>query len=248
MKNSTCVAFIPARSGSKRIPNKNIKKLGSHPLIAYTITIAKQAKLFSDIYVSTDSPKIAEIARYYGASVPFLRPTSLATDTSPDIDWLSYILNRLKIQNDYFSILRPTSPFRRVVMIKQAWKKLTEVNVADSIRAVDLCFQHPAKMWTIEGGFMKPVLSGTNKNGVEWHSMPKQSLPNIYAQNASLEIAKVSVSLKSTSISGKKIIPFITSGYDGYDLNSEKDWIYAEYLIREKKVNLPKIDIKPYEE
>ncbi len=91
-KQPTIVGLIPARAGSKRVRDKNIKKLGHHPLIAYTIAAALQSKVFSDVIVSTDSEAYAEIARYYGAEVPFLRPPELAGDVSPDIEWLEYTL------------------------------------------------------------------------------------------------------------------------------------------------------------
>ena len=108
------VALIPARSGSKRIVDKNIKLLNGHPLIAYTITAAIDSGVFGEIIVSTDSEKYKEISEYYGASVSF-RPEKFAGDNSPDIEWVTYTLNELMNEErkfDYFSILRPTSPFR----------------------------------------------------------------------------------------------------------------------------------------
>ena len=83
------VALIPARSGSKRVPDKNIRPLAGHPLIAYTIAAALGSGIFSDVIVSTDSEHYAEIVKYYGAEVPFLRPAELAGDQSPDIEWLA---------------------------------------------------------------------------------------------------------------------------------------------------------------
>lgn len=248
--DNNCISFIPARSGSKRIPNKNIKILFGHPLIAYTIEVAKQCKLFFRIIVSTDSAEIAKIAKYYGTEVPFLRPKEFATDESPDIDWLKYTLRKLEIdekKTPFFSILRPTSPFRSVSMIQKAWKLFLSDKIADSIRAVEKCAQHPAKMWTIKGNRMKPVLKNPNLNGVEWFSTPMQILPPIYAQNSSLEIAKCEIPLHTNSIAGTEIIPFFTKDFEGYDINSEKDWIFAQYLINTKRVRLPFIKKKPYE-
>jgi N-acylneuraminate cytidylyltransferase len=244
---NTCIAFIPARSGSKRIPNKNIKMLAGHPLIAYTITVAKQSNIFSRIIVSTDSEEIAEIAKRYGAEVPFLRPKEFATDQSPDIKWLQDILKKLNMKEsgtEYYSILRPTSPFRTATMIGDAWKMLINDKDADSIRAIEKCAQHPAKMWKIQGVRMKPVMENPDKKGVEWYSTPMQVLPEIYAQNSSLEIAKISVPLTTNSIAGKNIIPFKTQGFAGYDLNTEKDWVYAQYLLDKHLVTLPKILVK----
>ena len=246
---SQLIALIPARSGSKRIKNKNVKPLVGHPLIAYTIEIAKQSKLFSQIIVSTQSKKIAEIAEYYGASVPFLRPEKFAQDKSPDIEWIKYTLQKLEVDKNnlkYFSILRPTSPFRTKKMLLNAWNIFLKDESADSLRAIERASQHPAKMWCINGNRMKPVMTNPDKNSVEWFSKPIQKLPEIYAQNSSLEIAKCNIPLETNSISGKNIIPFITENFEGYDLNTEKDWIYAEYLIKNGKIKLPQINKKPF--
>jgi len=110
---------------------------------------------------------------------------------------------------------------------------------ADSLRAIEPCRQHPAKMWILKGKWLVPVMKGKSQKNEYWHSTPYQALPKVYAQNASLEIAWSRVPLKIHSISGRRILPFITYGYEGYDINSEKDWIYAEYLIKNGKVKLP---------
>lgn len=243
------IALIPARSGSKRIKNKNIKLLGAHPLIAYTITVAKRARIFDRIIVSTENEKIAKIAEYYGAEVPFLRPNEFAQDSSLDIKWIKYTLQKLNViesKISYFSILRPTSPFRTVPMIHKAWQLFLKDKNADSLRAVEKCSQHPAKMWFVSANRMKPVIKNPDSKSIEWYSTPMQALPEIYAQNSSLEIAKCSIPLETNSISGQEIIPFKTSGFDGFDLNIEKDWIYAEYLIKTGKSKLPQINKKPF--
>ncbi len=246
MHQNECFAFIPARSGSKRIPNKNIKILSNHPLVAYSIQIALNSGIFSQVIVSTNSELIANIARYYGAEVPFLRPKEFAHENSEDIHWLQYTLRKLNKKSSYYAILRPTSPFRSTHMIVDAWKKLLSDKNADSIRAVEKCAQHPAKMWIVKGKRMEPVIENPDPSGIEWHSTPMQVLPEVYMQNSSLEIAKTQIPLTTNSISGKQIIPYFTNGFEGYDLNTEKDWIYAEYLIRTKRVKLPVAIKKPY--
>ena len=89
------VALIPARSGSKRVPGKNIRRLGPHPAMAYTIAAAIESGIFADVIVSTDEEQYSAIARHYGASVPFLRPAEFAGDSSPDIEWIEFTLERL---------------------------------------------------------------------------------------------------------------------------------------------------------
>ena len=98
MKNN--VALIPARSGSKRVINKNISPLEGHPLIAYTIISALESNEFDDVIVSTDSNEIKEVAEYYGASVPFIRPEEYSQDTSPDIQWVKHSLRYLEKFNE----------------------------------------------------------------------------------------------------------------------------------------------------
>lgn len=243
------IALIPARSGSKRIKSKNIKLLRDHPLIAYTITISKKSGLFSKVVVSTDSEDIGNIAEYYGAEVPFLRPLKYSMDHSPDIEWVKYTLERLSQQNcvyDVYFILRPTSPFRKIETLINAWKKFIENPKVHSLRAIEKCKQHPYKMWKIEDKIMKPIFSNPDNNSTPWHSMQYHTLPEVYVQNASLEIAWSVLPLKYNTISGHKIVPFITQDYEGYDINDEIDWTVAENLIRLKKVNLPKISKKPY--
>jgi CMP-N,N'-diacetyllegionaminic acid synthase len=208
------VAFIPARAGSKRIPKKNIKMINDHPLIAYTIKTALDSGVFSEVIVSTDTEEIAEVARQYGASVPVLRPVELAGSESPDIEW---------------------------VMHMRAWSTFLNNQPADSLRAVEKCSQHPAKMWTIssDGRSMSPVLVNPDATDVPWHSKQYPSLPLIYVQNASLEIAWTTVATSGRGIAGTHIIPFVSEGYEGFDLNFEEDWVVLEYLIANGRVSLP---------
>src|SRR5688572_15387104 len=107
----SAVALIPARSGSKRLPGKNIRLLDGHPLLAYAIASAIESDVFAAVIVSTDDPTYADIGRHYGAEVPFLRPAALGADDSPDIEWIDHALRQLVAQGrtfDSFAILRPT--------------------------------------------------------------------------------------------------------------------------------------------
>ena len=199
MSNSIVVALIPARSGSKRVPRKNIRVLGAHPLIAYSICAAKDAGIFDDVIVSTDSEEIAELARHYGASVPFLRPSEIAGDLSPDVDWVEDVLTQMKDRGstfDYFSILRITSPFRTAATIRRAWDQFRGAEGVDSLRAVERCKQHPGKMWIVTGRRMVPLLA-LGPAQQPWHSSQYQTLPEVYVQNASLEIARAQLILKA---------------------------------------------------
>jgi N-acylneuraminate cytidylyltransferase len=247
-KQPTIVALIPARAGSKRVADKNIRLLAGHPLIAYTIAAAIQSEVFSDVIVSTDSEKYAEMARYYGAEVPFLRPSELAGDVSPDIEWLQYTLKRLqKIGREYdcFSILRPTSPFRQPDTIQRAWQAFLAEDGVDSLRAVEKCRQHPGKMWVIRSKRMTPLLP-LSPPEQPWHSSQYQSLPEVYVQNASLEFAWTRVVTEQRTIAGTVLMPFITKDYEGFDVNSPYDWELAENLAAKEQVELPDITQRPY--
>lgn len=237
------VALIPARAGSKRVPGKNIRELNGHPLIAYTIAAAKESGIFNDIIVSTDSDEIADIATGYGAEVPFMRPDKYAGDKSPDIEWIKYTLEKLREEGrtwNFFSILRPTSPFRRGHTIKKAFLSLLKNPEADSIRAVEKCGQHPYKMWTLGENYMEPLFNA-EEGETPFHSRGYQTLPEIYAQNASLEIASVMAVFEKGTISGNKIVPFVSEAYEGFDINTAYDWIVAEHLVKEDSSILPEI-------
>ena len=245
----SAVALIPARSGSKRVRGKNIRLLGGHPAIAYTIAPALESGVFQSVIVSTDSEEIAAVARHYGAEVPFLRPAAFAGDTSPDIEWLEHTLGELRRQGrtwDCFSLLRPTSPFRSLDTIRRAWTQFLSQNGADSLRAIEKCAQHPGKMWVVRGQRMFPLLPFANGEQ-PWHSTPYQALPTVYVQNASLEIAWTRVVFEQRTIAGDVIVPFVTEGYEGFDINDPHDWMIAERLLAEGSVQLPPVRHAPYE-
>jgi CMP-N-acetylneuraminic acid synthetase len=244
----SAVALIPARYGSKRVPGKNIRALAGHPAIAYTIAAAVDSGVFGSVIVSTDAEEVAAIARHYGAEVPFLRPAAFAGDTSPDIEWVEHTLAELRRQQrewECFSLLRPTSPFRPADTIRRAWKQFLAQDGADSLRAVEKCAQHPGKMWVVRGERMFPLLPfGTGDQ--PWHSTPYQALPPVYVQNASLEIAWTRVVFERRSIAGDVMVPFITEGYEGFDINDPQDWMIAERLIADGAAHLPAVRQMPY--
>jgi len=225
------------------VPGKNVRPLGGHPVLAYTIVPALESGVFESVIVSTDSEEIAGIARHYGAEVPFLRPPQFAGDTSPDIEWLEYTLVELKRsgrQWDCFSLLRPTSPFRTAATIRRAWSRFVAQADVDSLRAVEKCAQHPGKMWIVDGDRMTPLMPsapGTQPS----HSTPYQALPPVYVQNASLEIAWTRVVFEGRTIAGNVLTPFLTEGYEGFDINDRHDWMIAERLIADGEAALPQV-------
>lgn len=242
------VALIPARAGSKRLPHKNIRTLAGHPLMAYTIAAASQSGIFSAVIVSSDSKQYAAIAGYYGAEAPFQRPAEFAGDLSPDIEWVAYTLDKLKESGrlfDCFSILRPTSPFRGPETIRRAWRAFLAEDGVDSLRAVEKCKQHPGKMWVVRGHRMMPLMP-LSPAGQPWHSSQYQSLPEVYIQNASLEIAWTRVVFEERTIGGNVFMPFLTRDYEGFDINRPYDWTLAEQLVSRGEASLPLVNQPPY--
>ncbi len=240
---------MPARSGSKRVPHKNITRLAGHPAMAYTIAAAKASGVFADIVLCTDDPLYAEIGEHYGARVPVLRPVEISSATSPDIEWVIFMLDALeKAGESYelFSILRPTNPFRRASTISGAMRTLLDAPGADSLRAISPVSEHPGKMWVLKGQYMVPLLP-LHTGETPWHSRQMAALPKVYKQNASLEIAWTRVARASVpTISGETLVPLISEGHDGFDINEPQDMIDAEALIASGEVELPPIGVEPF--
>ena len=115
----------------------------------------------------------------------------------------------------------------------------------DSLRAVEKCSQHPGKMWVVRGKRMMPLLP-LGPREQPWHSSQYQSLPEVYAQNASLEIAWVRVVFEERAIAGNVLMPFFTRGYEGFDVNQPIDWKIAEHLVQTHEAHLPFVEKDPY--
>lgn len=234
------VCFIPARSGSKRIKDKNILLLNNKPLIFYTINKAIKSNCFSDIFVITDSKKYQKISLDYGAKCPMLRPKNISGDKSPDIEWVRWSLKKFNTRKNYdaFCILRPTNPFRSAKYIKDAVKLFkTNYKKIDSLRGISKCKEHPGKMWRLNDGFITPLIPFDIDN-VPWHSNQYASLPEIYSQNASIEISKVESVTKKNSISGNLIMPYISENFLSFDINNNYDLEFTKFLLEKKLIKL----------
>ena len=243
----SAIALIGARSGSERVPGKNVRRLAGHPLLAYAIETARQAGVFSRVVVSTDDEEIAKVARWYGADVPFLRPEAYATSTSPDIEWIAWTLPRLEERYDLFAIVRATNPFRGPDAIRRGLSQLIATPEADSIRAVERVKQHPGKMWelTIDGRTMTPLL-GQSHLDVAWHAGQYQALPAVYVQNSALEIAWTRVVEATGTREGRVVAPFLTEGFEGLNIDDEDDFARAEELVASGRAELPAVEREPY--
>lgn len=232
------IALIPARSGSERIKDKNLVKIKGKSLLEITIKNAISSKIFDKIIVSTDSKKYAKIAKNCGAEVPFLRPNKFSGSISPDFEWVSYTLKKLDCLNkgySHFFILRPTSPFRTHKTIIRAWKKFRTTKGIDSLRAVEVCKQHPYKMWIKNKKIISPLFNKKFSNQPSYNVQFK-SLPIIYVQNACIEISKLNVLNKYNSITGKKITPFFTNKIEGIDINYKEDIFFVKNIAKNRRL------------
>ncbi len=238
MTSKNNLAIIPARSGSKGLPGKNIRELIDKPLIAWSIEQALASKYISDVIVSTDSEEIAEIAISYGAKVPFLRPAYLAEDHSSTSDVLIHVIEELGKQNefyDYLFLLEPTSPIRDVKDIDFAYEKLLHTTTAKSI--VGLCkveTQHPDFCVTLdENGFL---ISSNNFNVVR-----RQDLKSSFFFEGSIYISEVEIYKKIKNFYHERCLGFVFPKWKSFEIDDITDFIIAEAILKNKKL------IKDYE-
>jgi N-acylneuraminate cytidylyltransferase len=233
------IALIPARGGSKSIPGKNIKPLGGMPLLAYSIAAGLQAELVQRVLVSTDSAEIADVARAWGAEVPFLRPADLAEDSTTDFPVFEHALHWLAENEGYrpdiIVQLRPTSPFRPPGLVDSAIRALLENPEADSVRGVTPSGQNPYKMWRIEQGLLHPLLQ------TEWpepYNMPRQALPETYWQTGQIEVIRRETILQKKSLTGDVILPCVISPEYAIDLDNLYQWAFAEQVLEKWNLEL----------
>ena len=233
------IALIPARSGSKRCPGKNTRMLFGHPLIAYTIRAARESGIFDKIMVSSDDESTWNIAIRYGAGVIF-RPDEISGDTSTDLEWVHHALNECH-GFDAFAILRPTSPFRSAELIRDAWGKFKDSSF-DSLRTMEMR-DHPGKMWHLDNQGLHYATPFCECECCRNYDMPTQFLHRDYAwhtQNGCLQIARTS--LLPQTITGSRVYGYdMTGDLQGFDINTELDWILAEELVKRGMVELPQI-------
>ncbi|MCC7202807.1 MAG: acylneuraminate cytidylyltransferase family protein [Nitrospirae bacterium] len=226
------LAFIPARAGSKRVANKNLRTLGGKPLIAHTIGAAAKSGHINRIVVTTDSEEIASVARQYGADVPFLRPVEISQSDSTEMQFfehaLDWFLENENYEPDLIVLLYPTSPFRRTETIDRAIEEMLRHPEADSLRSVRLCAEHPYKMWVTEEGYLTPFVKGKDPN---IHTFSYQLLPTVYIQNASIYITKPATIRNKKSPTGDLIVPFIMDEMESVDINTPLDFRMAEVII-----------------
>lgn len=214
------LAIIPARSGSKGIPHKNIRPFRGKPLMAYSIEQALAAETVNRVLVSTDSAEYAEIARRHGAEVPFLRPAELSSDLSTDLELFEHALGWLAEHEGYRPELcvhlRPTYPTRCAEDIDRAVRMLHEHPDGDSVRSITPAPETPFKMWFLdEDGGLRPVV--TDPDYPEAYNRPRQELPRTYLQNAAVDVVRTRVILEQHSMTGRRILGMLMDSFHDID-------------------------------
>jgi CMP-N,N'-diacetyllegionaminic acid synthase len=230
-------AIIPARGGSKSIKNKNIVDFCNKPLIAYSIEQALKSNYIDRVIVSTDSKVIANIAKQYGAEVPFIRPSELAQDDTLDLPVIKHCLDYLNRNEQYVpdivAHLRPTSPLRTSKMVDDAIKMIVESDEATSVRCVCEPAQNPFKMWTLKAdGFLQPLI---NSRISEAYNQPRQSLPDVLWQNGYIDVIRYETIFDGNSMTGEKILPLIVDSENIIDIDNHITLKLAEYIFQSQK-------------
>ena len=228
-------AMIPARSGSKGVPDQNIRLLGGKPLIAWSIEAALNAKLIDRTIVSTDSEKYAEIARQYGAETPFLRPAALAGDKSTDTECFEHFLNWFQEHEggvpEYVVHLRPTTPLRDPKKIDCAISMIKNLPAAQCLLSVQEMQETAYKCFEkTSDGRLKPM--GSNTTDTDIANLPRQMFPMTYTGNGYVDIIRTSAYEQTGKFHGEYSYPFETEKVD--EIDSLDDFLRIEAGIVSK--------------
>ena len=226
---SNVIAIIPARSGSKSIIDKNIKPLSGHPLIAFSIIAAKLSKKIKRVIVSTDSEEYADIAKKYGAEVPFIRPDKYSKDNSTDRDFFIHAMNWFKENEntipEYWVHLRPTTPLRVPEKIDEAISMILNDDKATSLRSGHKAPESPLKWFLKRDNYFKGLIEN------EEYNLPKESFENVYIPDGYVDIVKASYLLNNEKTHGENIISFESPVCT--EIDSIEEFNYLEYQIQD---------------
>ena len=236
------ISVIPARGGSQSIKYKNIAKVGSKPLIAYSIKQSLKSKLISRTIVSTDDKKIADISKKFGAEVPFLRPKSISKNSSTDICFFNHLINWLKKNENYepdlIVQLRPTQPYRKVKLINNAIIKMTKDKKADSLRSISFPERTPYKMWFKKKNRLSYLFSKTKFEKKEYFNFDRRKLPKVYWHDGVIDIVRTRTIKKYKNLTGKKIAFIDTKNKYLIDIDSKSDLDFLNILIKKKYIKI----------
>lgn len=226
------MAIVPARAGSKGVPGKNTRLLGGFPLISFSIVAARLTKYIERVLVSTDSEKIAEITREYGAEAPFLRPARWAQDNSPDCSFVLHAINWLedheKAIPDYLVLLRPTTPLREPEVVDAAIEAIIKHPEATSLRSAHPAPESPLKWFQKdEAGYFKALFEGLSNDQI---NNPRQQFPEAFVPDGYVDIVKPSFIRTSGLLYGPRMLGFGTPFCA--EVDTESDFTRLEYDLK----------------
>jgi len=221
------IAIIPARSGSKRLPKKNLMHFAGKPLFVHTVEQALNVAQIDKVHVSTDSPEIRDIAVKLGADVPFLRPDELATDTTSTFEALKWVIEQYKTAGESYSqviLLQPTSPLRTPEIISQA---LSEFSQSQSDTLISVVKAHNNPYFNLiektDSGWQLCKENGGKRS---------QDCPDVYAINGSIYIWETPQLLKASKSVSDNIDVFLMPKSMSIDIDDEIDFMLAECLFK----------------
>ena len=203
------IALVTARSGSKGVPDKNIKDIGGHSLLDWSIKSSLKAKSILQVYLSTDSEIYASIGKECGALVPFLRPKELASDTASDLDVIKHFLSVIDEKPDALVHIRPTTPLRDPSILDKAIEMFfSKKDELTSLRSVHEMSESAYKSFEVnEKGFLYTI--GSIESG-DKANLPRQALPKTYVANGYVDVLDPNYILKENKLHGDKILAFQT--------------------------------------
>lgn len=226
----TAVALIPARSGSKGVPDKNIRPLAGHPLLGWSIRAALLTSGIDRVIVSTDSERYAEIARSYGAEAPFLRPVEISGDRASDLSVVRHLLDWLAAEDtvpDLVVHLRPTTPLRRPATVAAAIAALQVDRSATALRSVHEMSETAYKTLEMQEGFLATAFE--RDLNIERANQPRQNFPVTWTANGYVDILRSATILDRDLIHGDRVIGFETPR--AHEVDSLEDFELLEFVV-----------------
>ena len=225
------LAIIPARAGSKGIPDKNIVKVNGKTLIEIAIKVGLDCSRINDVYISTDSAEYNEIALKAGARSLGLRRTSLSDDNAKTVDVVIDLIQSVKKQYDYLVLLQPSSPVRNAQDICEMMVMLDRNQGDACVSVTKLDEPHPFKLKSIdEEGFLKPFMDGKDSES------PRQSLPAVYALNGAIYIIKVDTLFEYRTFFPPKTLPYFMDL--NINIDNEEDLIFLKAMEKLDKIRI----------
>jgi pseudaminic acid cytidylyltransferase len=219
--------LIIARGGSKRIPKKNIKTFHGKPIIAYSIEAALKADIFEQVIVSTDSEEIAEVAKKYGAKVPFIRPASISDDDTPTASVISHSIEWYSENEqtpDSICCIYATAPFLQPKYLKKGYDLLQQTNCTSSFSVTTYAFPIARSLMLDDAGYIKMV-------SPEYEWTRSQDLPERYHDAGQFYWLDVQTFIQDPRLYSNKSIPVVIPRYLVQDIDTEEDWIQAEKMF-----------------